>query len=1817
MVFVVQALETIGSSKDSRKRKQLSDAVQKAVDAIRETAPEPPTDPNVVFEPLRLACKTGNSQLATTALDCIGKLISYSYFSVIPLHPEDTKEQEPQPLIERAIETICECFQGDSCPDMVQLQIVKALLAAVLNDKVVVHGAGLLKAIRQTYNIFLLSRNSANQQTAQGTLTQMVHTVFERVKTRLAAKEDYLGKMKNESTSALSVHIPPTDNSSLSSKEEPAAALPIPDVGHERITLQSFENRKSFDDERITDAAPTTVNRAPRKSHPRPSSDGASESAESTQEDEDEVYIKDAFLVFRAMCKLSIKTLPAEQIADLKSHGMRSKLLSLHLIHVIMLNHMDVFVSPQSTIKSSSGGEPTGFIHAVKQYLCLALSRNAASAVGHVFDVCCEIFWLILSNMRVMLKKEIEVFLKEIYLTILENRHSSVQQKTYLLNVLERLCSDPRALVEIYLNYDCDGSALDNMFQSRIIEHLARIATSHVPITDVQLNHYVEQMQKAKATTHRGPSGLPPSLSTASIGAPVVPTEPTFPPEFPLKKQSLDCLVNVLQSMVDWSQKALVDSLQHSVDMEDGGRESLEAHSTPRMSAVVTPIATTPHAEFSGDLNGSFDDPNQLEKAKQRKTALMEAIRLFNFKPKRGIKAFVDNGFIKSSSPEDIAEFLLRGPAGLDKAMIGEYLGEGQPHNIAAMHSFVDLMDFTRMRFVDALRRFLQSFRLPGEAQKIDRFMLKFAERYISGNPNAYANADTAYVLAYSVIMLNTDQHSIKLKGKGRMTKEDFIKNNRGINDNADLPDEYLGSIYDEIRTNEIILEGERDASKIDLTQHPSGGIVEGIGRVIYNAGRDLEREAYVIASNEMAIKTEQLFKSLLKAQRRGASQPALPRYISASSSRHVGPMFEVTWMSFLSALSGAAQESNDVATIRQCMEGFRLAIRIACFFELETCRIAFVSALAKFTHLNNLSEMKAKNVEALKALLDVAQTEGNMLKSSWRDVLTCISQLERFQLISGGVDEGALPDVTQGRIVYSDDASSRPRPSISSQRPASVRSRGRAQSHYTAYAAEVAEESRSQEVVNAVDRIFFNTSKLDGTAIVSFVEALSEVSWQEIQSSGQSEHPRMFSLQKLVEISYHNMGRIRVEWSSIWAILGEHFNQVGCHPNTHIVFFALDSLRQLSMQFLEKPELPHFKFQKDFLRPFEHVMTNSTVVPVKDMVLSCLHQMLQARGDNIRSGWGTMFGVFTTAAKETYPSIVNQAFDSVKKIYRDRFGVIVQQGTFPDMIICLTQFAKNQRFQKISLQAIETLKGTVPVMLACPECPLSQAEPDSAPARTVNDDPMVKFWFPVLFAFHDILMTGEDLEARTRALGYLFDTLVRHGGDFPSDFWDTVCHELLFPIFLVLKSRSEMVQFNSQEQVGLWLSTTMIQALRNLIALLTHFFELLERMLEDFLELLVTCICQENDTIARIGSSCLQQLILQCVHKLKPEHWSKIVTAFVQLFETTTANQLFSAIPTGSRSASGGAGVSPSGGPVIGSITETMADEDEEDNSLAIGGLSSGNADEEDEGLHEGEEAMRSPVTAELEDYKPQQLPQQPVVTAARRRFFNKIITKCVLQLLMIETVSELFQNDQVYNEIPSAELLRLMALLKKSFSFARKFNSDKELRMKLWREGFMRQPPNLLKQESGSASTYVSILLRMYHDEKPERRQSKAAIEDALIPLCVDIIRGFVVLDEETQQRNILAWRPVVVDVLDGYINFPEADFSRHVETFYPLAVELLCRELGPDTRIALQNLLRRIGEVRGLGVMARGRGARRGSELSMRNGGARLSRLSHAQG
>ena len=378
-----------------------------------------------------------------------------------------------------------------------------------------------------------------------------------------------------------------------------------------------------------------------------------------------------------------------------------------------------------------------------------------------------------------------------------------------------------------------------------------------------------------------------------------------------------------------------------------------------------------------------------------------------------------------------------------------------------------------------------------------------------------------------------------------------------------------------------------------------------------------------------------------------------------------------------------------------------------------------------------------------------------------------------------------------------------------------------------------------------------------------------------------------------------------------------------------------------------------------------------------------------------------------------------------------------------------------------------------------------------------------------------------------SRASNYLFDILKEYGGDFPPDFWDILWRQLLYPIFMVLKSKSEMKNVLNHEDLSVWLSTTMIQALRNMITLFTHYFDSLEYMLDRFLDLLALCICQENDTIARIGSNCLQQLILQNVTRFQPEHWSKIVGSFVELFDRTTAHQLFSAATSSSdstyiaddesiRKPSVSEAISvkslPLTDPAPAAPAQTTSGAQYEVNGMNTEASTASPSEATVEsGGHSRSASLRTHNTTpslqgqpELEDYRPQSgLQQQPiVVTAARRKFFNKIITRCVLQLLMIETVNELFSNDAVYAQIPSSELLRLMALLKASYNFAKKFNNNKDLRMRLWREGFMKQPPNLLKQESGSAACYISILFRMYHDEGEERRRSRAETEAALIP-------------------------------------------------------------------------------------------------------------------
>eukprot|EP01105_Mastigella_eilhardi_P007987 TRINITY_DN1975_c0_g1_i5.p1 TRINITY_DN1975_c0_g1~~TRINITY_DN1975_c0_g1_i5.p1 ORF type:complete len:1003 (+),score=278.17 TRINITY_DN1975_c0_g1_i5:216-3224(+) len=174
-------------------------------------------------------------------------------------------------------------------------------------------------------------------------------------------------------------------------------------------------------------------------------------------------------------------------------------------------------------------------------------------------------------------------------------------------------------------------------------------------------------------------------------------------------------------------------------------------------------------------------------------------IALFNKSPKKGIAALVASGAIENT-PVSIANFLFANK-GLSKDQVGDYLSE--PNNTELLACYLKCFSFSALGFEMALRHFLYGFKLPGEAQKIDRLMQGFANAYYAtADKGLFLEADAIYVLAYSVIMLNTDLHNPSVKHK--MTLPQFISNNRKINQGKDLPRPFLRQLYEQIADFEI-----------------------------------------------------------------------------------------------------------------------------------------------------------------------------------------------------------------------------------------------------------------------------------------------------------------------------------------------------------------------------------------------------------------------------------------------------------------------------------------------------------------------------------------------------------------------------------------------------------------------------------------------------------------------------------------------------------------------------------------------------------------------------------------------------------------------------------------------------------------------------------------------------------------------------------------------------------------------------------------------------------------------------------------------------
>lgn len=1679
-MFIVRALEKILADRDvkrshlSQLRKSCESALEDLRNEIKDVPavqgeevtsnalPQPKSDSNVItaekyFLPFELACQSKSPRIVVTALDCLQKLIAYGHLTGnVPDSTEPNKL-----LIVRIVETICGCFTGPQTDEGVQLQIIKALLTVMTSQHVEVHEGTVLLTIRTVYNVYLASRNLVNQTTARATLTQMINVIFARMETQ--AEEENV-KIDGEHQQEVPVTVNGETEAELSSENAP---------GNDIIDPQLIV--KSILDDVVKSVVPLEEEVSLENGSPEDNSDEvAAENDNMVTAKFTHVLQKDAFLVFRALCKLSMKPLP-DGTPDPRSHELRSKILSLQLLLGILQNAGPILRSNEM------------FVIAIKQYLCVALSKNGVSSVPEVFELSLALFLALLARFKMHLKMQIEVFFKEIFMNILETSSSSFEHKWMVIHALTRICADAQSVVDIYVNYDCDLSAA-NLFE-RLVNDLSKIAQGR-------------QALELGASPNQEKS---------------------------MRIRGLECLVSILKCMVEWSRDLYVNP---SVPADQ------QPLSDPPDTTPETPLPRYGSAGSLSSANSSLtgnkevpDSPEQYEVQKQQKEVWETGIEIFSRKPGKGVQYLQEQGLLGTSS-EDVARWLHLDER-LDKTAIGDFLGDHNHNQV--MYHYIDQMNFAERDLVTALRYFLEGFRLPGEAQKIDRLMEKFASRYCECNPNngLFTSADTAYVLGFSIIMLTTDLHSPQVKNK--MTKEQYIKLNRRISDNEDLPEEYLSRIYDEIAGNEIKMKSNPNNSRLAGKQLISS---EKKRRLLWN----MEMEVISTAA-----------KNLMES----VSHVQAP-FTTAKHLEHVRPMFKMAWTPFLAAFSVGLQDCDDPEIASLCLDGIRCAIRIACIFHMSLERDAYVQALARFTLLtanSPITEMKAKNIDTIKTLITVAHTDGNYLGSSWLDVVKCISQLELAQLIGTGVRPQLLgppskphfpsPLANFGSLAHSASSHQTSNLNLSSLDPSVKESIG---------------ETSSQSVVVAVDRIFTGSTRLDGDAIVEFVKALCQVSLEELAHPTQ---PRMFSLTKIVEISYYNMGRIRLQWSRIWQVLGDHFDRVGCSPRQDIAFFAVDSLRQLATKFIEKGEFANFRFQKDFLRPFEHIMKKNRSPVIRDMVVRCVAQIVHSQAPNIRSGWKNIFSVFHHAASNRDESVVELAFSMTGKIinelYAEDFSIMVD--SFQDAVKCLSEFACNASFPDTSMEAIRLIRSCASYIDANPNL-FAEGMMDDSGMVSEEDRAWVRGWFALLFELSCVVSRCK-LDVRTRALTVLFDVVKTHGASFKPHWWKDL-FQVLFRIFDNMKLPEQ------HTEKAEWMTTTCNHALYAIVDVFSQFYDILgPLLLEQLYFQLLWCVQQDNEQLARSGTNCLENLVISNGIKFDEQTWEKTCQCVLDIFESTLPSALLTWKPH-----------SPN---------------KESDLDVITG---------ESDGLHVGILKRSNSAQSLITEVLP------------KAKLFSALQIKCVVQLELIQTIDNIVfypatsrKEDQenlalaqadmlngksselvkagadqqkeeqgMYCALTTNHLLQLVECLLRSHRFAKSFNSNHEQRNVLWKASFRgNMKPNLMKQETQSLACALRILFKMYSDEAHRADWSK--VEARLVEVACEALEYFLALANEAHRD---AWTPILLLLLTRILKMSDHRFAVHASTCYPSLCEVMCFDLKPEFRSVLRRFFLRIGPV-----------------------------------
>lgn len=574
-------------------------------------------------------------------------------------------------------------------------------------------------------------------------------------------------------------------------------------------------------------------------------------------------------------------------------------------------------------VGADSIGKHAALLSLVKDDLCRNLFSLLNSERISIFAADLQVSFLMFESLRTNLKFQMEKYLtKLIEIVVSENQKVTYEHKEIALDNILQLWRIPGFVNELYLNYDCD------MYCTNLYEDLTKLLAKNAYSASNGVWH-----------THL---------------------------------LSLDALLTVIEGIeMHCSDSKSSQDLPHSKKSTSESNETIESigniigkHNRVKYSESVPPL----------------DD---LLAKKSIKKWLPQGTEHFNIKPKKGIQFFQEHGVLKSDSDnQEIALFLRENPA-LDKKMIGEYISNR--NNLHILDAFVKTFSFTGVRIDEALRSFLETFRLPGEAPTISLILEQFAEHWHKSNGEPFADVDSAFTLAYAVIMLNVDQHNENAKKQTiPMTPLAFKKNLKGVNGGDDFDEQMLDEIYNTIKNDEIVMPAEQTG---------------------------LVRENY-------------LWKVLL---RKGASKEGV--YLHIPQGTYDSELFKLIYGPVVTALCAVYEKSEDSGIFKRIMLGFEKCAFVAAHFNMTENLDTLILSLCKYTvffnqkRQNNIAISFGSNQKAqlaLKTVFSLVHLHGDNIRDSWKHIFDLILALYSNNLLPKSYIEAEDFIDPSGRIVLS-----------------------------------------------------------------------------------------------------------------------------------------------------------------------------------------------------------------------------------------------------------------------------------------------------------------------------------------------------------------------------------------------------------------------------------------------------------------------------------------------------------------------------------------------------------------------------------------------------------------------------------------------------------------------------------------------------------------------------------------------------------------------------------------------------------------------------